>query len=1535
MLLNLTIQVNQTGNGVTATVTGLNQVAAAANAAGNAGASGASQIAKGVREAYYEVLALRAAYEGLKSVAEHTVLGGVEFNMELQKGQLLTAALISNYQKVYDAQGNLVTGAGKFNVAMTIATDLQGEMLVASLKYGIAYESIATTAQTVLATSHGQVKDAQQLVELSVKLSKVGTLTGLQPFQVMRDVRDMMTVGRPTELSMMLGITPQDLKQARESGNVVDFLNKKLNVYMLTAERFRGTVPGALMALKAAWEQAMGQGTAGQMGEVNRLLLDLFNRIVTVDKAGHAAFNPALVRGVEDFATALVHAADNMSRLVGLVPKILEFLAHLSEPDLQKSLFALSGAALGFAVGGVGGAVKGGALGYGFGAASQAAGSYSWVEKYFEWTRHMGGFDTAQAQPNSLTGASDLQKINAIMQGLRKTQYGDARSPFKALGLSKDLDIANVYAGSSAPDATKIKALVDLLVTGKLSADAFAAALKKLPAAGAPGKAHFGPGGPLPLSEEQQQAIKAAEARIQQMKDESDIAKNEIALQQQKLVILQQQGTAEGVIRAMVGLTAADAKTTIEQLRSVYEISTQLAQAEATEQKKKDEAKKEFDKSSSEAKNNKNLIEPKREEVIAQARKTQRDKDDAAAAEYAVALEQIRQKSADNERQITSDFLAEIAKRNADRFGATKAAIEAQIQYEGAYVIAQGEMYTNLARDGAASLQQAVIGVFTGHGITSAIDQFAGYLQQSIAKYGTAGVERFLTTLASRANGEQFYDAKTGTYRYPTSAEITTAQRQMAGIQSAAALFQLYQNGQAGVGSRTNGISGAVQGAMIGTAISPVIGTIIGMVVGGIAGALTGGGSKTRFSVSVQGGHMVVSGVGNFAQSDIDSAMRQINDTLSSSVSSVWNIIGAFPTAIAQQLALPSAGSLFTNGQTFNDPIEHVRTTAISIFKKSLAGGMNADALKHFMEVELPTLVLNAVMPEIQDGLQRLGVNTSKIADIEATARGMDPTKAFSFIESYITEFVRMRDNVAKLQMSPSARLADARGPSVPDQLSTFNEQLRFLTNGFAQLTTEEQVNRAKQINDILVQRNQLEAQYLVEIADTRRAIVTSFNQILGSVRLSEEGKGSNPYDQQYADLNAQRSRVALSLNGTSGRHGVAGAKTPQEVQQIADSYSQLTQQMIDLAVNLRDQFKSVLDDFAGIDKKNKAYADSKLTAQQQVDKLAGNIIGIADNFSQFANDDKLAKSREMIDLAGQYFDLVHQEQDSLLAEAKNVHQSIQEQIFGVQLDQKSNDPQSQINMLLARNRDLYNQLGGATNAQDIDRIQNEIRQNAEQVYTLSGKTPDAAQKFLQTLSDLDTQVSARTKQLGIDLGKSLDPVTAALQGTVTTVTGTIGDLNTTIVGLQNDLTTFLQQTQKKLDTFTDAVGKGDQDLFKIINPIFLAFGAQVDTAGTKIGDISAPGGNLDRFRDKLDSATSSLARFAEIGYSNTRFGTGTQSTSAGSSSAGAVVIQFQPKISVTAQGSIAPFVSFVTQIADDRIDRRAVAVAQRRRGAL
>lgn len=859
--------------------------------------------------------------------------------------------------------------------------------------------------------------------------------------------------------------------------------------------------------------------------------------------------------------------------------------------------------------------------------------------------------------------------------------------------------------------------------------------------------------------------------------------------------------------------------------------------------------------------------------------------------------------------------------------------------------------YAELASLMETAVNDAFTGLISGHGMKSALQNLADGFRKTMSSELTGIVTPFLSKLQSMAQGKAQWDPNArsadgegvGAFVQPSQPQQRNAQIVSAGIQGAAALYSIYQQGQAGVGKEANAISGVVSGAAAGAIAGPW-GLVIGGLVGGVVGFLSGK-NKAKFTVSVTGGKVAITGSGEATMADVNASLSAINAQIASASASVWQIFDAFPLAIAQSLQHFNISDVFKDGvvgattpftsQTFFgklfdfDPLlKKLRATV-----HGLQGGLTGDDLKNFIQNEVPKMYLDAFTPVIQGGLSALGVADAKIKSLFDASATQDPTAFFKFIADYITGFVAMKDTIDFLGKTSAQKTGVAAGMSLDDQFAKANAQIAYMGKGFADLTNEDQVARLGQINAAIAQRYQLELQYLNDIANARKAINTSYADTRTAFAMS----AASP-QQQLIMLQNQRDAVAASLNdqvNQRSRQVIAGAKTPAEVVAIANSYQQLTQSIYNAAKSLRDSFQSILDSFDALDKQKIADKLAALDPSDQLRAITGKATGIASAYGGMSQADQLTHGQELLQLATQYYNVQKQALLDLGSAAKNIHDSIAKQIFGIKFDQfnelkdaqgnviRKADPQAQLEMLMAQQRALYASISSATTAQQINDIVSQISGNQNTILGLEGNTPEAAAASINALQEADKAAQLQIAVLTAQATANDAAVQAAVKAVGDQVTITVTTLNTLMTNATNDLIAFNVLIQQKLDKFVDAMAASDASLLLTLQPIFTALGTAATTTGSALGDASD---DLHKFSGALDGATDALNRFG-------RGGTAMAPVMSGPPNSSNMNVQFAPRLDINVSGDMAPFVSMIRAVFVEEMDNRQTQQARFARG--
>jgi ABC-type transporter Mla subunit MlaD len=1391
MKLQLEIELTQTGNGGQVAVAQVKQLGKESEDAQKRAADAAKGHTEALRNLYVQMVALR---EGVKLFAD-LARRGIEFNSELQKSQLLFAALITNYQTVRNSQGLIVDGAEKFNVSMGIALQLQERLREQSLRTGLAYQDLDQTARLILGTTHGQVRDMESLVELSTKLTKAGTVMnqGGGQFWMMREVRALMS-GNQSELATMLGISPREITQARATGDVVDLLNRKLEVYMATSEKFRQTVPGAWGALKNAVDQALGEGTAGQMGHITELLNELTKQLVTVDQQGHATFNPEFVQSINAVADAFVQVGRGLSVVAAVILPVARGFTFIINTV--------------------------GALG---------------SSLLLNLSRPIdNAFKAVQTAAN---GIADLIEKNPRLAKLFGFEKGDAAS-IRGFG---------ARAGSNA-------GIFGETLSGMRDGFYDAAANSALPpwmqSKPGAGRGTIGAGPKPPLDEALERQRDALKERITLETTVLGIQGQQLQQEQQKaelterLAQVDRQLATEKLRVGGIQLNQTTQQLILQdRMLRMRQADLDAAIALTTEDRKHAEelAKIDKDRRANQQLAGKDPRAAVSGSLFDAAQKAEDDRHAAASEKIAQDAQTQRDKARADNKQLARETFDDARKLTDERIRQEDTIYGLQAEH-----VAKIE---GLYQDMIGALQGAEVDALTSvlqhHSITAAIHSFADNFAEILARQLTSGTDDWFDRLRRRAaeyvprldeNGRPVTGSDGRPVMTANPAFDPRARSAMQGLQAASLLYGLYSAGQGGMSRGQGAASGGLGGGMLGFTIgsnpallaatggaSAIIGAVIGGIVGAIAGALSGK-DKNWFNVSVSGGKVNVTGSGGAHAGDVQNAVQQINAVVAQGVNSIGDIFGAFPIAIAQGMKSLSPADLLKQAGTrhFDDK-----------------------TLQTFLSVELPKMILEAYLPSISGGLTSMGISQSRINQIFATAKGKNGSDAFAFIRDYIAEFVKLQDFVDFVGKSGSGKMAAAIAEAqktTPQKLSDLNDRILLLTRGFGDLTNDEQLTRVKQINELTGQRYQLELQYLQEINETAKTVHKSVTEQIFGMQMAD-------YDRPTAMLALNNSRSNIIAQ-------IGKAKTPAEIAALAQQYQQLTGQLYDFAVAVRNEFKSLLDGFADLAARPGKDARAGMLPQDRLRAINDEILKLADNFSGLTSEDQLTKGRQILDLANEAYEVQKSALEQIKDLSTSISRSIEEQIFSIQQDQRN--PQDQLDALLGRQRDLYAQLQKANSADEVNFIIGQIQKNTDTIYGLEGKNPTAAANAISMLSSAGDLAQKKLHDFGETITNSMNGAKVAIDGVTTVITKSFTDASAAVTALQGDLLALDDAVQKATSALRDDLG----DLDKALDPLTGVLDSLKGSAFDLGEGLDSTGDSLDRFRERIDAINEALGQF-------------------------------------------------------------------------
>lgn len=194
--------------------------------------------ARSIQDVAAGLFVLRSGYAAVTGAVRGLTATGQQFfntfirgNEELQKSAVSTAAAIVSSNNVFDDNGNLIedsTEAIERLVPALQAARQEVVQLAADIP-GITETDIQPVFEN-LAGSVGELGlEVRELPELAANTAAAFQVLNVPLFQARQEIQSLIRgeVNRNTEIANRLGLQAEDLKQARERGELGEFLNEQ------------------------------------------------------------------------------------------------------------------------------------------------------------------------------------------------------------------------------------------------------------------------------------------------------------------------------------------------------------------------------------------------------------------------------------------------------------------------------------------------------------------------------------------------------------------------------------------------------------------------------------------------------------------------------------------------------------------------------------------------------------------------------------------------------------------------------------------------------------------------------------------------------------------------------------------------------------------------------------------------------------------------------------------------------------------------------------------------------------------------------------------------------------------------------------------------------------------------------------------------------------------------------------------------------------------------------------------------------------
>lgn len=399
---------------------------------------------------------------------------GIAFNSQLESANISIAAMLHQFDK--SKWGSMEAGL-KTSAELIKAMRHEAETTVAT------FEDLLGASQVFMGPALSAGLRAEQVPALASMLSRaVSTLLGPQfanPMQLAQEGRALLTgdIGPDATVARQLGITRQDILQARQSGRLLEFLTGKLGAFNEAAELSAQSLSGLKSNLQDAWNGISAEATKPVFERLKKITSDVIRYVGSPEfERGAIALGQAadktlqlgawgagnwksiallggLFIGPKALPWALGRMASSVKSLIYLPETIANVVARLSNFTTLMSTLGPATATAAGALASMTAALGGYSIGRAVGAAFPE--EMDWWAAWIQW----GFARMSPAERDALINAPDVgTRINAegnygFSPSLFKLRQQPAKTPsltnldMQAMGLNLAMRMAGTPVG--------------------------------------------------------------------------------------------------------------------------------------------------------------------------------------------------------------------------------------------------------------------------------------------------------------------------------------------------------------------------------------------------------------------------------------------------------------------------------------------------------------------------------------------------------------------------------------------------------------------------------------------------------------------------------------------------------------------------------------------------------------------------------------------------------------------------------------------------------------------------------------------------------------------------------------------------------------------------------------------------------------------------------------------------------------------------------------------------------------------------------
>lgn len=235
-----------------------------------------------INEIVNSMAGFTAATIGLNGLADafHSTAGAaLGFYKEMQSGAIATAGTLMSVAQINGKDLG-------WNQSMEYSTTIMKKLANQAVATGVATKELSDSFRAALPAALQGGMTIDQLIKVLAPLTSAGKLIGLNDTTLMRDINDIMSgqnVGR-TKLGQVLGLSSEEIKQAKDSGKLFEFLMERLQGEAMATTKYLETFEGRINHLKEAFARVGGMGLESTFNQIKEDIQAVAEKLLIVDQ---------------------------------------------------------------------------------------------------------------------------------------------------------------------------------------------------------------------------------------------------------------------------------------------------------------------------------------------------------------------------------------------------------------------------------------------------------------------------------------------------------------------------------------------------------------------------------------------------------------------------------------------------------------------------------------------------------------------------------------------------------------------------------------------------------------------------------------------------------------------------------------------------------------------------------------------------------------------------------------------------------------------------------------------------------------------------------------------------------------------------------------------------------------------------------------------------------------------------------------------------------------------------------------------------